>query len=141
MATPTALTVRAEQPARTPAMRGPIDTSVWAGIEAEFSLPALEQVRGRLAGLTSDPEPAMRQLIRIFIDEGTYCPGFQFRPDGTLHPAVTGLFERAMGLKVPHNYFTAWMVTPSTDLVGARPVDLLGDLDRLRAALEVFARR
>lgn len=30
-----------------------------------------------------------------------------------------------MELNIPHNYFTAWMVTPSRDLAGARPVDHL----------------
>ena len=122
-------------------MRGQIDATVWAAIEAEFTLPALEQVRGRLAGLTADPEPAMRQLVRVFLDEGTYCPGFQFRPDGTLRPVVTGLFDQAMELKVPHNYFSAWMITPSTDLSGGRPVDLLNEPERMLAALEAFARR
>jgi hypothetical protein len=133
--------VKAKQPAATPAMRGPIDASVWAGIEAEFGLPSLEQVRERLSVLASDPEPAMRRLVRAFIGDGTYCPGFQFTAAGGLEPAVSALFTRAMELKVPHNYFSAWMVTPSTDLAGARPVDLLSDPVRLRAALEVFASR
>jgi hypothetical protein len=50
-----------------------------------------------------DPDPVMSQLIRIFIGEGTYCPGFQFLPDGQLHPAVVSLFGHAMELKIPHN--------------------------------------
>lgn len=122
-------------------MRGPIDASVWAALEAEFTLPSLEQVRGRLETLTADPEPAMRRLVRVFIEDGTYCPGFQFAPGGGLRLAVTDLFARAMELDVPHNYFSAWMVTPSTDLAGARPVDILADPGRLFVALEVFAGR
>lgn len=122
-------------------MRGLIDDSVWQQIEAEFTLPSLEQVRTRVGELTSEPEPVMRSLVRVFIGDGTYCPGFQFRPRGTLHPVVTGLFEQAMELRVPHNYFSAWMVTASTDLAGARPVDLLAQPDPLRAALVVFAHR
>jgi hypothetical protein len=122
-------------------MRGRIDDSVWERIEAEFTLPSLEQVRRRLEELTADPEPVMRRLARVFVGDGTFCPGFQFRVDGTLHPAVTALFDRAMELKVPHNYFGAWMVTPSTDLAGARPVDLLSEPQRLHAALGAFARR
>jgi hypothetical protein len=122
-------------------MRGPIDQSVWEAIEAEFTMPSLEQVRGRYETLVADPEPVLTQLVRVFIGEGTYCPGFQFRPGGALHPAVTGLFERAMELRIPHNYFSAWMVTSSTDLAGGRPVDLLSGPQRLHTALEAFARR
>jgi hypothetical protein len=73
-----------------------------------------------------DPEPVMQQLVRVFfIDEGTFCPGFQFLPGGQLHPTVVDLFKRAMELKIPHNYFTVWMVTPSSSLGGSRPVDVL----------------
>ena len=59
-----------------------------------------------------DPEPVTRQLLRVFIDDGTFCPGFQFLPGGHLRPTVVGLFQRAMELQIPHNYFTVWMVTP-----------------------------
>ena len=72
-----------------------------------------------------DPEPVMRQLVRVFIDDGTFCPGFQFLPGGQLHPTVLTLFQRAMDLDIPHNYFTAWMVTPARTLDGLRPVDCL----------------
>lgn len=122
-------------------MRGVIDDTVWERIEAEFTLPSLEQVRRRLEELTADPEPVMRRLVRVFIGEGTYCPGFQFQKGGFLNPAVTALFDRAMELKVPHNYFAAWMVTSSTDLAGSRPVDMLAERARVLAALEMFARR
>jgi len=122
-------------------MRGPIDASVWAGIEAEFTLPSLGQVKARVGSLTANPESVLRRLVRVFIGEGTFCPGFQFTRESGLQPAVTALFDRGMQLKIPHNYFAAWMVTPSTDLAGSRPVDLLSDPVRLRSALEVFASR
>lgn len=117
--------------------RQPINDQTWAGIRAEFTLPALEQVRRRLGQLMDDPEPVMQQLVRVFIDDATFCPGFQFIAGGHLHPTVVDLFQRALELKVPHNYFTAWMVTPSRDLGGSRPVDLLkGDPAPLLRALE-----
>jgi|TARA_R100000935_G_C2838813_1_gene169790 hypothetical protein len=103
----------------------PISDKTWDRIRAEFTLPALAQVRRRLSELMEDPEPVMQQLVRVFIDDGTFCPGFQFLPGGQLRPPVVELFQSAMKLQIPHNYFTVWIVTPSRDLAGARPVDLL----------------
>ncbi|MET1088170.1 MAG: hypothetical protein ABWY04_13785 [Arthrobacter sp.] len=97
----------------------------WAGIRTEFTLPTLQQVRRRLAELMEDPEPVVQQLVRVFIDDGTICPGFQFLPGGQLGPTVVALFQRAMELQIPHNYLTLWMITPSRAFAGARPVDHL----------------
>jgi hypothetical protein len=117
----------------------PISDETWAGIRAEFTLPTLQQVRRRLSELMEDPEPVMRQLVRVFIDDGTFCPGFQFLPGGQLRPGVVELFRRAMELDIPHNYFTVWMVTPSRDLAGSRPVDRLkGNAAPLVRALESY---
>lgn len=119
----------------------PISDQTWQGIRTEFTLPALERVRSRLSELMEDPEPVMQQLVRVFIDEGTLCPGFQFLSGGQLHPTVVDLFQRAMALKIPHNYFTVWMVTPSSTLSGSRPVDLLdSEPTALVPALEAFSR-
>jgi hypothetical protein len=121
--------------------RQPISGQTWDGIRAEFTLPALEQVRRRLSELMEDPEPVMRQLVRVFIGDGTFCPGFQFLPGGQLHPTVLTLFQRGLDLQIPHNYFTAWIVTPSRDLAGARPVDLLKTSPApVLRALEAFGR-
>jgi hypothetical protein len=113
----------------------PINGQTWAAIRTEFTLPTLEQVRRRLSELMEDPEPVMQQLVRVFIDDGTFCPGFQFLPGGQLRPQVIDLFGRALELQIPHNYFTLWMITPSRDLAGARPVDHLnaGTAPLLRA--------
>ncbi|WOC63478.1 hypothetical protein RI444_22760 (plasmid) [Paenarthrobacter sp. AT5] len=118
--------------------RSPIPEQLWERIRNEFNLPGLEQVRERLSTVHEDPEPIMRQLARVFIGEGVYCPGFQFRPDLTLDPVVVGLFDRAMELRIPHNYFALWMMVPSPALQGSRPVDLRrsGKATTLQAALE-----
>ena len=102
-------------------------------------LPPLELVRRRLSELMENPEPVMRQLVRISIDGGTFCPGLQFLPGGQLQPTVFGLFRRAMELEIPHNYFTVWMVALSRELAGSRPVDHLktNPVPLLRA-LETF---
>jgi hypothetical protein len=127
------------RPRRSP---GPISDQTAEAKRAELTLPSLAQVRRRLAELIDDPEPVMQQLVRVFIDDGTYCPGFQFLAGGRLHPTVVDLFQRAMELKIPHNYFTVWMITPSRELGGARPVDVLQDSRApLRRALEALGRR
>ena len=122
-----------------PIIGRPVDEQVWENIRAEFNLPALEQVHRRLTELVDDPEPVMQQLVRVFIGDGTFCPGFQFLPGGQLHAGVLSLFRQALELRIPHNYFSAWMVTPSVTLGGARPVDSLGQVPQLHRALEGFA--
>ena len=44
-----------------------ISDQTWAGIRAEFALPPLAQVHRRLSELVEDPEPIMRQLVRVFL--------------------------------------------------------------------------
>ncbi|VXB66617.1 conserved hypothetical protein [Arthrobacter sp. 9V] len=118
--------------------RSPVPEQLWERIRTEFHLPSLEQVRERLSAVHEDPEPVIRQLVRVFLDGGTYCPGYQFRPDQTLEPVVVALFERAMELRIPHNYFALWMMVPSPALQGTRPVDLVrsSDASVLLAGLE-----
>lgn len=116
----------------------PIPEQLWDKIRKEFTLPTLGQVRQRLAAVHEDPESSMRQLIRVFVDDQTYCPGFQFRLDLSLNPVVVRVFERAMELRFPHNYFALWMMVRSPALQGRRPVDLRdgGDLAPLLVALD-----
>ena len=118
--------------------RSPIPDQLWDRTRDEFGLPTLEQVRERLTAIHEDPEPVMRRLLRVFVGEGTFCPGYQFRADLTLNPVMTGLFERALELLIPHNYFALWMMVPSPALEGRRPVDLRESRDPslLRAALD-----
>jgi hypothetical protein len=111
----------------------------WDAIRTEFTLPALGQVHRRLSKLMEGPEPVLQQLVRVFIDDRTFCPGFQFLPGGQLHPTVMRLFQRALERQIPHNYFTLWMVTPSRELAGTRPVDhLKGGPSPLLRALESY---
>ena len=62
---------------------GEIPPAVWEEIRNEFALPTLERVRAKLLAETGDPEPVMRQLVRVFIGDGTFCPGYQFGPSRT----------------------------------------------------------
>ena len=116
----------------------PISDQMWDAVRAEFTLPALKVVHRRLSELMEDPEPVMQQLVRV-IDDGTFCPGFQFLPGGQLNPTVMRLFQRALERQIPHNYFTLWMITPSRPLAGTRPVDhVKKDPAPLLRALEGF---
>lgn len=117
-----------------------IPDELWDGLKTEFGLPSLPEVRAGLDGRVADPEPVMRQLIRVFIGDGTFCPGFQFLPGGGLRQSVLELFRRAMELNIPHNTFVAWMITPLPG-PGVRPVDELTRSDLLLVELEGFARR
>ena len=51
------------------------------------------------------------------------------------------LFDQALALKVPHNVFAAWMVTPLSGAASPRPVDQINNMALLGAALAVFADR
>ncbi|CAI3796781.1 hypothetical protein [Pseudarthrobacter sp. MM222] len=87
----------------------------------------------------------MQRAVRVFIGEGTFCPGFQLK-DGDFHEPVVDLFQRAMTLKVPHNVFAAWMVSPllgAADQAGSRsrPVDMLGSTPKRQNALTAFGDR
>lgn len=50
--------------------RQPISDETWAGIRAEFTLPALQQVRRRLSELMEDPEPGPSEPILAVHDQG-----------------------------------------------------------------------
>ena len=117
---------------------GPVPEGMWTALRQEFGLPTLEEVRARLDALP-DPEKVQRALVRVFIGDGTFCPGFQFLSGGTLDPRVTALCEAALEAKVPHNYFALWMMTPARELSGARPVDCLDDTGMLVPLLRAAA--
>jgi hypothetical protein len=82
---------------------------IWDSIREEFTLPTAAELEGHLQSL-GDTE-AMRRAVRVFIGEGTFCPGFQLK-DGLFHEPVLRLFDQAMSLKIPHNVFAAWMISP-----------------------------
>ncbi|MET4097381.1 hypothetical protein ABIB51_004337 [Arthrobacter sp. UYCu712] len=57
----------------SPIIGRPVSDHVWESIRSEYTPPSLEQVRRQLAELMEDTDPVMRQLVRVFIGEGTYC--------------------------------------------------------------------
>jgi hypothetical protein len=132
---PTASNVRAE-----PRYWLAVPDRIWDSIREEFTLPTSAELEAHFQAL-GDAE-AMRRAVRVFIGGGTFCPGFQLK-DRLLHEPVARLFEHAMALKVPHNVFSAWMVTPRPGAAGSgsrsRPVDQLDNLPLLQEALAAFA--
>jgi hypothetical protein len=131
---PTALNVRAERfwPA--------VPEHIWDSIREEFTLPTAADLEAHFQAL-GEPE-AMRRAVRVFIGEGAFCPGFQLK-DGLFHEPVLRLFDQAMSLKIPHNVFAAWMVSPLSGQAGSRsrPVDILGSMALLQDTLTIFAER
>lgn len=129
---PTASNVRAERfwPA--------VPEHIWDSIREEFTLPTATDLEAHFQA-QGDTE-AMRRALRVFIGEGTFCPGFQLK-DGRFHEPVLRVFDQALGLKIPHNVFAAWMVSPLPGAAGSRPVDDLDNLPQLHDALSVFAER
>lgn len=88
-----------------------ISQEFWDGVRCECGLQTLDECRRRFEALYGDPEPYMRQLVRVFVGDGTLVPGIGF-VDGQLNPVVLALFRCAVELRVPHNSFTAWMLAP-----------------------------
>ncbi|MEO5317743.1 hypothetical protein PV761_03990 [Arthrobacter sp. CC3] len=111
---------------------------IWNSIREEFTLPTAADLETHFQSL-GDPE-AMRRAVRVFIGEGTFCPGFQLK-DGLFHEPVLRLFDRAMSLKIPHNVFAAWMVSPLPAETRSRPVDILGSMTLLQSSLVAFGDR
>jgi hypothetical protein len=111
---------------------------IWDSIREEFTLPTAADLETHFQSL-GDPE-AMRRAVRVFIGEGTFCPGFQLK-DGLFHEPVLRLFDQAMSLKIPHNVFAAWMVSPLPAETRSRPVDILGSMTLLQSSLVAFGDR
>ena len=109
---------------------------IWNSIREEFTLPTAADLETHFQSL-GDPE-AMRRAVRVFIGEGTFCPGFQLK-DGVLHEPVLRLFDHAIALKVPHNVFAAWMVSRLSAGACFRPVDMLESMTLLQSSLAAFA--
>lgn len=91
---------------------------IWDSTREEFTLPTAADLETHFQSL-GDPE-AMRRAVRVFIGDETFCPGFQLK-DGLYHEPVLRLFDQAMSLKIPHNVFAAWMVSPLPTESRSRP--------------------
>ncbi|WP_461189099.1 hypothetical protein [Arthrobacter sp. Z4-13] len=130
---PTASNVRAE-PHYWPA----VPEHIWDSIREEFTLPPASELEAHFQAI-GEPE-AMRRAVRVFIGDGTFCPGFQLK-DGLFHEPVLRLFAHAMALKIPHNVFAAWMVSPLAAAGGSRPVDMPDSLTLLQNSMAAFGDR
>lgn len=80
----------------------------------------------------------MQCAVRVFMGDGTFCPGFQLR-DGVFNESVLWLFKQALELKIPHNVFAAWMVSVLPAPASSRPVDMLDNMPLLQNTLTAFA--
>lgn len=114
-----------------------VGIEIWDRIRSEFGLLTQDEFEAHFETLFNDPEPFLRQAVRVFIDDDALFPGFQI-VDGLLSPTVLALFEKALELDVPHNIFASWMVTHLPGKNYPRPVDALQHEPQLLQALEAF---
>lgn len=63
----------------------PIPPQLWDAVREEFGLPGLGQVRERLEAGSPNPEPAFRQLVRVFLS-GLLRLALLFTAVGLGHP-------------------------------------------------------
>jgi hypothetical protein len=56
----------------------------------------------------------------------------------SFHEPVLRLFDQAMILKIPHNVFGAWMVSPLPAELGSRPLNMLHSMALLQSSLVDF---
>lgn len=123
----------------------PVPDRVWDQIRAEFGLFTVDQFEVHFETLFDDPEPFLQQAVRVFAGDETFLTGFQlhdFQLHNTgLHPVVLALYNQALEQEIPHNVFSAWMMTPPYKGT-ERPVDALDGpsiLPILEGALDNFA--
>ncbi|MCO4254457.1 hypothetical protein [Pseudarthrobacter cellobiosi] len=129
---PTASNVKAER------FWSAVPEHIWDSIREEFTLPTAADLETHFQSL-GDRE-AMRRAVRAFIGEETFCPGFQLK-DGHFQGPVLRLFDLAMSLKIPHNVFAAWMVSPLPAESRSRPVDMLHSMTLLQNSMAAFGDR
>lgn len=113
-----------------------VGDSVWDRIRDEFGMLTEEQFEQHVEALFGDAEPFLERGVRVFIGDDTFFPGFQL-VRGMPDRVVTDLFAQAMDLKIPHNVFAAWMVTPVRPRFD-RPIDALEHPQILSDILDAF---
>lgn len=110
----------------------------WVQVDREFGLLTATQLGRRLGSRAKDPASmvAKRQqsgrLLWVRRGGRLLYPGFQVDGrSGDVFPAIPELLDRAAdhGLQSPE--VIQWLLGAQGSLDGARPVDLLGDEDRL----------
>lgn len=69
----------------------------------------------------------MQRAVRVFIGEGTFCPGFQLS-DGVFNEPVLRLFKQALGLKNPAQCVRGLDGQPGPPPTSSRLVDVLDNI-------------
>lgn len=105
----------------------------WLGIEAEFGLLTSDDAASVMGTRTFKKSKSRMLFSRK--DRSLAYPGFQFTADGSLHPSVPAVTAFAAENGVEMAVLVRWLCSSSEILNGFRPVDLLGELDIVMAAL------
>ena len=118
----------------------------WRSIGREFGLYTVSELAERLRFGAPDNLRA-KQLtgkarVLAVADQGTFLyPGFQFDEAGArMNPVVRDIVRQGRESGWTDEELVLWFCRPSKVLKGKRPVDVLGDEERiLRAAEEEFS--
>lgn len=116
---------------------------LWQAVDDEFGLLSATEL-GRLLGSTAaDPSSmvAKRQqagkLLWVRRGGRLRYPAFQFdAQQGEMYPAVPELVMRGAERGFDGPQVVQWLLAPSAALGGDRPVDVLGDTERVLAAAD-----
>lgn len=116
---------------------------LWQAVDDEFGLLSAAEL-GRLLGSTAaDPSSmvAKRQqsgkLLWVRRGGRLRYPAFQFDArQGEIYPAVPELVMRGAEHGFDGPQIVQWLLAPSAALGGDRPVDILGDTERVVAAAD-----
>lgn len=110
---------------------------MWRSVHAEFGLLTSQEMAQHLD--TTDPDDVRRiysegRLVAIHRGGRVLYPGFQIdRDTRTVAPVIHDLVRAAEEAGRPESALISWLLTPTGSLGGARPVDVLGDPERVVA--------
>jgi len=119
--------------------------NVWREIEAEFGLLTSSEVATRLGYKTPNRYVAsdLRRkgyLLGVRRLNAYRYPGFQFRPDGTIHPVIRDLVTSSRAIGWSDSSLIIWLCSASRAFAGGgRPVDHLDDQTLVTAAIDMLA--
>jgi len=119
--------------------------NVWREIDEEFDLLTSAEVAMAIGSKSQNRylASALRKkgkLLGLRRLNAYRYPGFQFQPDGTIHPAISELVAAMHEGGWSEGNFIIWLCSPSRTFAnGGRPVDHLDDPDIVPFAIDMMS--